>query len=59
MLAKGEQDKMKSGMEANANDQDMDTYPDHSSPAVAIHSIFSCLIATALNKFKVAEIDVD
>jgi len=42
-LANGEFDKMKARLVADGRDQDAAMYPDRSSPAVAIHSVFTVL----------------
>ena len=48
-LASGEFDQCKSHLVLHGNEQDPILYKDKSSPTVAVHSIFVCLAAAALN----------
>lgn len=58
VLANGEHDKMKSWMIANENEQDPKVYLDWSSPTIAMHSVLTCLAASACNCFKITKIDI-
>jgi hypothetical protein len=57
--AEGELDKVRSRMVANRNEQVPELYLDKSSPAVAVHSIETCLAAAAYNNsYKMAKADL-
>jgi hypothetical protein len=58
-MADSRHDKFNSCMVMNGNEQDLEMYPDRSSPVVAIHLLLTCLTAAAYNPtYVMAKIDV-
>ena len=51
-LAGGAFDKCKGRVVLHGNEQDLEMYPDRSSPTVAVHSIFACLTTVAHTGFR-------
>jgi hypothetical protein len=58
-LADGQHDKFKARIIMNGDEQDVELFPNQSSPIVAIHSIMACLTMVAYNgAYKMGKIDV-